>query len=51
MDIGPYERAPGVDDFQLGKQVQYYHFCGGIWPDRYRVQDAVTEECVLSGFG
>ena len=50
MDIGAYERALDVDDFQLDGQVQRYHLCCGMWPDRYCVQYAATEGRVLGGF-
>ena len=48
MDTGTYERVPDVDDFQLDRQVQRCHLCCGIWPDRYCVQYAGTEGCVLA---
>ena len=44
MDTGAYERALHVDDFQLDRQVQRCHLCCGIWPDRYCVQNAATED-------
>ena len=35
----------------LGRQVPRYYFCCGIWLNRYCVQHAGTEGCVLGGFG
>ena len=43
MDTRAYERAPDVDDFQLDRQVQRYHLCCGLWPDRYCVQHAAED--------
>ena len=37
--------------FQLDRQVQRCHLYCRIWPDRYCVQYAGTEGCVLGGFG
>ena len=51
VDTGAYEQAPNVDEYQLGRQVQWYHVCCGTWPDSYCVQYTGTEGCVLGGFG